>query len=67
MPDLAHLEGKIRRSSSFSSPSEYKDYLEYASHCRDELEVYFYMEESNIGTHQPLFWLAMLNVLKLKC
>ena len=35
MPNLTHLEDKIRRSSSFRSMTDLHDYLEYASHCRD--------------------------------
>ena len=37
MPNLTHLEDKIRQSSSFRLMTDLYDYLDYASHFHDEL------------------------------
>ena len=37
MPNLNHFDDKIRRSSSLRSMTDLEDYLDHASHCRDEL------------------------------
>ena len=56
-PPIDHIQ---RRSSSFSYPQTYSEFMEYACHCRDELEVYLHMEENHIGTEEPEFWLVLL-------
>ncbi len=33
--------------------------LDYAKMCSDELAVYNYMEENNLGTNNPVYWLAI--------
>lgn len=41
--------------------------MAYAVEVRDDLAMYIYMEENNIGTDQVDYWLARFKAMRSRC
>lgn len=61
------LEEKLRKSEVLTEEGVFADFMQYASGVRDEMEVYLYMEENQIGLDHADYWVARFNVLQRQC
>lgn len=61
------MEEKLRNSGVFTEEDIYIDFMDYAKEVRDELDLYLYMEENEIGIDQVDYWLARFKVMRSRC
>lgn len=41
--------------------------MDYAREVSDEMDIYLYMHENNIGIDQAKYWIARMEIMRKRC